>query len=68
VTSWFTKFVTRSPVVAFYVLVFGVEWLLVVVLSALLCAGTCPLGAWICRRGWKGATCVRIREARCESH
>ena len=34
-TSWFTSWVKRSPLIAFFVLVFGIQWLLVLVLLLL---------------------------------
>jgi len=33
---WFTDWVKRSPLVAYFVLVFGIEWLLVFILSSLV--------------------------------
>ena len=35
-TTWFTNWVKRSPLVAYFVLVFGIEWLLVFLLSSLV--------------------------------
>lgn len=34
--TWFTDWIKRSPLVAYFVLVFGIEWLLVFILSSLL--------------------------------
>ena len=46
--AWFTNWIKRSPLVAYFVLVFGIEWLLVLLLSSLVSPLIALLiGSWL---------------------